>query len=230
MKIIGITLGDQAGVGPEIIEAALDNFVKPKGVRFQILGERLEAVTLGQPTLETAQAALDALEEGAQKLKSGAIDGIVTGPVAKEKLHQVGFNFPGQTEFFADRLACDNYAMCLTGINLTVALVTIHVPLAQVPPLLIKRKLCVSGSCWQSFAYKKRIKVPRIAVCGLNPHAGENGAFGREDIEMIAPAIRQLNEEFQWPSFLAHIHPTLSLVTRLRGSTMQCSACTTIKA
>jgi len=196
MKIIGITLGDQAGVGPEIIDAALGNFIKPEGVRFQILGERLEDVTLGQPTLKTAQAALVALEEGAQKLRSGEIDGIVTGPVAKEGLHKLGFDFPGQTEFFADRMDCDNHAMCLTGANLTVALVTVHVPLAQVAVLLSQKEIARVGKLLAQFCQQKGISAPRVAVCGLNPHAGENGAFGSEDVEIVAPAVTQLNQEF----------------------------------
>ncbi len=201
MKTIGITLGDQAGVGPEIIDAALAGFAVPDGVRFEILGRRLETVTLGQPTLETAQAALDALEDGAEKLKTGEIDAIVTGPVAKEALHELGFDFPGQTEFFADRLACDNHAMCLTGENLTVALVTIHVPLAQVPVLLSTPEIVRVGKLLAQFCQQRGIEVPRIAVCGLNPHAGENGAFGREDIEIVAPAVMQLNQEFSVAEF-----------------------------
>lgn len=201
MKIIGITLGDQSGVGPEITDAALGNFINPEGVHFQILGKRLENVTLGQPTLETAQAALDALEEGAQKLKTGEIDAIVTGPVAKEALHELGFNFPGQTEFFADRLACDNHAMCLTGATLTVALVTIHVPLAQVPVLLSTPEIVRVGKLLAQFCLQRGIEIPRIAVCGLNPHAGENGAFGHEDIEIVAPAVTRLNQEFPVAEF-----------------------------
>ncbi len=201
MKKIGITLGDQAGVGPEIIDAALAHFAAPANIQFEILGERLQGVTLGQPSLATAQAALDALEEGAQKLKDGEIDAIVTGPVAKEGLHQLGFDFPGQTEFFADRLACESHAMCLTGANLTVALVTIHVPIAQVSELLSMSEIVRIGKLLAQFCRQKGIDSPRIAVCGLNPHAGENGAFGSEDIEVVAPAITQLNQQFSGAAF-----------------------------
>ena len=201
MKTIGITLGDQAGVGPELIEAALARMVIPEGLRFEILGRKLEGLTVGQPTLETARAALDALEEGAQKLKSGEIDAIVTGPVAKEALHQLGFNFPGQTEFFADRLDCDSHAMCLTGANLTVALVTIHVPISQVPEMLSTDEIVRIGKLLAQFCLQRGITLPRIAVCGLNPHAGENGAFGHEDVEIVAPAVAQLKREFQAAMF-----------------------------
>ena len=196
MKTIGITLGEQAGIGPEVVESALKNFQTPEGVQFEILGQRLSGVTLGEPTLETAQVALDALEEGARKLKSGEIDAIVTAPVSKEGLHDVGFHYPGQTEFFADRMDCDNHAMCLTGKNLTVALVTIHVALAEVPKLLTTDEIVRVGKLLADFCRQKGKETPRIAVCGLNPHAGENGAFGREDIEVVIPAVEQLVAEY----------------------------------
>ncbi|MGJ8673264.1 4-hydroxythreonine-4-phosphate dehydrogenase PdxA [Rubritalea sp.] len=197
MKKIGITLGDQAGVGPEVVDAALFDLTIPDGFQIEILGERLDGVILGQPTRETAQMALESLEEGARKLNSGEIDAIVTGPVAKEGLHELGFNFPGQTEFFADRLACENHAMCLTGANLTVALVTIHVALSQVPTLISQEEIVRVGKLLADFCQQKGASQARVAVCGLNPHAGENGAFGHEDIEIISPAIKQLNAESQ---------------------------------
>jgi 4-hydroxythreonine-4-phosphate dehydrogenase len=195
VKTIGITLGDQAGVGPEVIDAALQRVRIPAGIELQILGQRLENVILGEPTRETAQAAFDALEEGAAKLKSGEIDAIVTGPVAKEGLHELGFDFPGQTEFFADRLDCENHAMCLTGANLTVALVTIHVALSQVPELVTQEEVVRVGKLLADFCKQKGARTPRVAVCGLNPHASENGAFGHEDEEVVAPAVTQLNAE-----------------------------------
>lgn len=196
MKTVGITLGEQAGIGPEVVEAALANFQTPEGVQFEILGTRLSDVTLGEPTIETAQAALEALEEGAAKLKSGEIDAIVTAPVSKEGLHDVGFHYPGQTEFFADRMDCDNHAMCLTGKNLTVALVTIHVALAEVPKLLTTEEIVRVGKLLADFSRQRGKAKPRIAVCGLNPHAGENGAFGSEDIDTVIPAVEQLVAEY----------------------------------
>lgn len=201
MKTIGITLGDQAGIGPEVVDAALSSFIKPEGIRFEILGERLSNIVLGEPTKETSTAALQALEEGAQKLKSGEIDAIVTAPVSKEGLHDLGFNYPGQTEFFADRMDCDNHAMCLTGQNLTVALVTIHVALAEVPELLTQEEIVRVGKLLADFCHQKGSIKPRIAVCGLNPHAGENGAFGREDIEIVSPAVVQLTKEYSDAEF-----------------------------
>ena len=190
-RTIGITLGDQAGIGPEVVEAALASGQLPDGVDFRVIGQRVEMVP-GEPTVETAQAALDALEESVRLMKSGEIDAVVTAPVGKEGLHGVGFDFPGQTEFFADRLGCDNYAMCLTGKNLTVALVTIHVALSDVPGLLTRGEIVRVGMLLGWFCRQRGVKHPRVAVCGLNPHAGENGAFGREDIEIVAPAVKEL--------------------------------------
>ena len=109
----------------------------------------------------------------------------MTSPVAKEQLHQVGFTFPGQTEFFANRLDCDNFAMCLTGPSLTVAIVTIHVALQDIPKLITTNEIVRIGHLLKTFCEKKTRRQARIAVCGLNPHAGENGAFGDEEITTI---------------------------------------------
>ncbi len=191
LKTIGITRGDQAGIGPEVIEAALASGLLPEGYDYRVIGDLVEAVP-GKPTRVTARAALDALEESARLLKAGEIDAVVTAPVGKEGLHDLGFHFPGQTEFFADRLGCKNHAMCLTGVNLTVALVTIHVALADVPTLISTAEIVRVGELLAEFCLQKGIEKPRIAVCGLNPHAGENGAFGREDIEVVEPAVKEL--------------------------------------
>ena len=142
VKHVGITLGDQAGIGPEVVRAALESGNLPAGFDFKIIGETIDACP-GKPSRASAQAALDALEESVQQLKSGEIDAVVTAPVGKEGLHELGFLFPGQTEFFAERLGCTNHAMCLTGKNLTVALVTIHVggtTIIIITNVMIRRK------------------------------------------------------------------------------------------
>ncbi len=191
--IIGITRGDQAGIGPEVVAAALASGELSSACSYQIIGEQVDAV-LGKPDATTARAALGALEQAAQMLKGGQIDAVVTAPVGKEGLHELGFDFPGQTEFFAERLGCDNHAMCLTGKNLTVALVTIHVALADVPGLLRREEIVRVGRLLADFCRQRGIQSPRIAVCGLNPHAGENGAFGSEDVEIVGPAVAELQQ------------------------------------
>lgn len=190
---IGITRGDQAGIGPEVAAAALASGQLSSAFNYKMIGEEIDAVP-GQPNKGTAKAALDALEDAAEMLKNGQIDAVVTAPVGKEGLHELGFDFPGQTEFFADRLDCDSHAMCLTGKNLTVALVTIHVSLAEVPGMLRAQEIVRVGQLLAGFCRQRSIRSPRIAVCGLNPHAGENGAFGSEDIDIVGPAVAKLQQ------------------------------------
>ena len=195
--IIGYTLGDQAGIGPEIMRAALAA-LQGEQAEFRPMGPAV-AATPGCPTQKTAQAAFDQLEAAAAALKEGRIDAVVTAPVYKEGLHRVGFHFPGQTEFFADRLGVQNFAMCLTGQRLTVALGTIHTALADVPRLLTTAELVRIGTLLADFVRRTSGKsTPRIAVAGLNPHNGENGAFGDEEQRIITPAVAQLQTALPW--------------------------------
>jgi 4-hydroxythreonine-4-phosphate dehydrogenase len=191
---IGITLGDPAGIGPEIVRAALASGRVPETAEYSVIG-RPVACSLGQPTPETAHAALDALEESAARAFRGEIQAVVTGPIHKARMYQIGFQFPGQTEFFADRCGVENFAMLLTGGKLTVALVTTHLPLREVAPALNQGEIVRVGLLLEDFLRRRRIRNPRIAVAGLNPHAGESGALGREEIEMIMPAIAELNSQ-----------------------------------
>ena len=195
--VIGYTLGDQAGIGPEIMRAALAAMEGEQAV-FRPMGPAI-AATPGHPTQETAQAAFDQLEAAAAALKEGRIDAVVTAPVYKEGLHRVGFHFPGQTEFFADRLGVQNFAMCLTGQRLTVALGTIHTALADVPRLLTTAELVRIGTLLADFVRRTSgMSTPRIAVAGINPHNGENGAFGDEEQRIITPAVEQLQSALPW--------------------------------
>ena len=187
--IIGYTLGDQAGIGPEVINKALQ-YCSPQA-QYQLIGKAIDC-TPGQPTRDTAQAALEHLEMAAEALRTGTIDAVVTAPVCKEGLHKVGFPYPGQTEFFADRLGVKNYAMCLTGKRLTVALCTTHTALADVPHLLKSEEIVRIGTLLCEFLQRQGKSSPRLAVAGLNPHNGENGAFGDEESSIIQPAVQLL--------------------------------------
>lgn len=193
MPEILITLGDPAGIGPEVIDAALASGKLPGGFTFRVIGDRSAGIP-GKPTRESARAALDALEESVRLLRETDAAAVVTGPVSKEGLQSVGFPFPGQTEFYAHAFGCDDYGMLLTGPTLTVGLATIHNSLADVPRLLTADGIFRIGKLTAEFLRKKGNPSPRIAVCGLNPHAGENGAFGDEEKTVIAPAIAALNE------------------------------------
>lgn len=187
--VIGYTLGDQAGIGPEVMAKALKHL--PPVAEYRLIGRHISA-TPGCPTEDTAQTALEHLELAAEAMKEGHIDAVVTAPVYKEGLHKVGFSFPGQTEFFADRLGSRNYAMCLTGKKLTVALGTIHTALADVPKLLTCDELVRIGLLLAQFLQRSGKKTPRIALAGVNPHNGENGAFGDEEARIVSPAAEQL--------------------------------------
>src|SRR5439155_11284933 len=124
---IGITVGDPAGIGPEIVQAALTSGRLPENATYSIVGQSIDH-TLGRPTKESAQAALLALEEGVTRARNREIDAVVTCPIHKARMREIGFEFPGQTEFFANRCRITNFAMLPTGGKLTVALVTTHLP------------------------------------------------------------------------------------------------------
>lgn len=188
--IIGYTLGDQAGVGPELIARVLPEL--PGEVEYRPMGPAIEC-TPGHPTADTAHMALEHLEQAAEALREGRIDAVVTAPVCKENLQAIGFPYPGQTEFFADRLGvAHKHAMCLTGEHLTVALCTTHVALEVVAKLLNTDRIIEVGELLCSFLQSVGHEHPRLAVAGLNPHNGEGGAFGRQEQSIISPAVEAL--------------------------------------
>jgi 4-hydroxythreonine-4-phosphate dehydrogenase len=189
---IGITLGDCAGIGPEIVDLALRSDRIPKASEYKIIG-KYPGCSPGQPTIATAHAAAAALEEAVTLARRGELDAVVTGPVHKARMYAAGFKFPGQTEFFAERCGAKNFAMCLTGGKITIALVTTHIPLREVPNALKQSEIVRVGLLLADFLYCRSKSSPRIAVAGLNPHAGESGKIGREEIEIIAPAVAELN-------------------------------------
>src|SRR5882757_3486530 len=190
---IGITLGDTAGIGPEIVRAALDSKRLPASADYRVIGKYPEC-TPGQPSSETARAAAAALEEAVTLTRRGELDAVVTAPIHKARMYEAGFKFPGQTEFFAERCGVENFAMCLTGGKITVALVTAHLPLRKATSALKQLEIVRVGLLLADFLDSRSISSPRIAVAGLNPHAGESGKLGREEIEIIAPAIAELNQ------------------------------------
>ncbi len=189
---IGITLGDCAGIGPEIVNLALKSGRVPDSAEYVVIGRQPNCKP-GEPTIETARAAATALEEAVTLARRGELNAIVTGPVHKARMYEAGFKFPGQTEFFAERCGIKNFAMCLTGGRITVALVTIHLPLSKVSTALKQSEVVRIGLLLAEFLRSRSKNPPRIAVAGLNPHAGESGKFGREEIDVIAPAVEELN-------------------------------------
>jgi 4-hydroxythreonine-4-phosphate dehydrogenase len=203
---IGITLGDCAGIGPEIVDLALKSGRVPDSAEYVVVGRQPNCKP-GQSTIETAQAAAAALEEAVTRARRGELSAVVTGPVHKARMYEAGFKFPGQTEFFAERCGVKNFAMCLIGGRLTVALVTTHIPLKEVPRALKQSEIVRVGLLLAEFLHRRSANEDlnakstqvRIAVCGLNPHAGESGKIGREEIEIISPAIAELKSEIRNP-------------------------------
>jgi 4-hydroxythreonine-4-phosphate dehydrogenase len=152
----------------------------------------------GAPTIGGARASLDALELAVGLARSTAAAALVTGPVSKAQLYGIGFTHPGQTEFVAERcgIAGEMVAMMLAGPSLRTIPVTTHIALKDVPAALSTELIVAKGrTVIRSLRRLFGIERPRLAVAGLNPHAGEDGALGREEIDMVIPAIERLREE-----------------------------------
>lgn len=209
---LAFTCGDPAGVGPEIIarwlaenrEQARDVAVIGPARWLQTLDTAAEKIAVGMaefvaepgsPSGEGALVAWAAMERAAAGCVAGEFAGVVTGPVSKEWLARIGYEHPGQTEFFAARWGGEP-VMAFCGGKLRVVLATWHVPLVQVAqslgPHLLERTVRAADELCRA----EGITVPRIGVCGLNPHAGEAGILGREEIELIDPALNRLRARF----------------------------------
>jgi 4-hydroxythreonine-4-phosphate dehydrogenase len=229
--VLALTCGDPAGVGPEIIAAWLAaNPAEAKNVAVIGPGRWLASLQTeakkipvgldefdpqpGTPTGEGALTAWAAMEHAAAGCKTGDYSGVVTGPVSKEWLARIGYTWPGQTEFFAARWGGEP-VMAFCGGRLRVALVTWHVPLQAVAALLDATRLRRAVSAANDLCRSEGIAKPRIGVCGLNPHAGEAGLLGREEIDVINPVLDELRREFPG---LSRCEPGDTLFARqLRG-------------
>lgn len=159
--------------------------------------EGSEAVP-GQPSLDGARCAFQSLEIATGLARSESASALVTGPVSKAQLSAVGFTYPGQTEFVAERCGVSrtNTVMMIAGPGLRVVPLTIHIPLSAVPgaisiALIKSRAHATARGLRRLFGLAR----PRLAMAGLNPHAGEGGMLGEEEAEILAPAIAQLREE-----------------------------------
>jgi 4-hydroxythreonine-4-phosphate dehydrogenase len=255
---LAVSLGDPAGVGPELIAeawarrevAALPAFFAVGGARLLRAAAAARGIDLavtaitdpdeaaaafahalpvlgpldgdyrpGEPDREGAALALASLTEAARLADEGSADALVTGPVAKARLAEIGFDFPGQTEFVASicGVSASDAVMMLAGPSLRTVPLTVHVALADVPQLvtaaMIERKgAIVAEALMRDFG----IAAPRLAVAALNPHAGEDGLMGSEDANVVAPAIAALRErgiDATGPHsadalFAAHMRPT----------------------
>jgi len=237
LPIIGITMGDPVGVGPEILVKALsspklyavcktviigDSYIIKQALKLLNLNQQINIIddpkqgkyrfdildiidvshidmTIFhslQPNIETGKAMQDYIIKGIDLALSNRIAGLVTCPITKTALKLAGSQFHGHTELLAHRTNTKDYAMMLAGKNLKVVLVTIHIPLSQVPADLttegIINKIRLTHT---SLRERFNIQSPKIAVAGLNPHAGEASMFGRQEEDIIAPAVRIANEQ-----------------------------------
>ncbi|MEM9446384.1 MAG: 4-hydroxythreonine-4-phosphate dehydrogenase PdxA [Verrucomicrobiota bacterium] len=199
-KVIGVTLGDPGGIGPEIIEQGLSLLKPKKSISYRIIGTAGKCRP-GNLNRASAQKALAALNTSVKLLKRGEIHAVVNAPVAKHSLHQIGFTFPGQTEFYARAFGLKNeeVTMMMTSSKLKVSLVTTHCSLQEAIKSLSKKQ--IKATVRRTVAILNRMKVTkkRIAICSLNPHAGEEGLFGQEESKVIAPSIQALSG--QYPDF-----------------------------
>ncbi|MDH6307498.1 4-hydroxythreonine-4-phosphate dehydrogenase [Dysgonomonas sp. PFB1-18] len=155
-------------------------------------------IELGQSTPVAGEAAFQSLEKAVADLKNGVIDVLVTAPINKHNIQREDFHFPGHTEYLEERFGKegDKSLMILVKDSLRVALVTGHMPLADVPKNLTKEKIIEAAVRFEkSLKRDFRIGRPRIAVLSLNPHAGENGLLGSEENDIIKPAIKELQDK-----------------------------------
>ena len=209
---IALTCGDPAGVGPEIIarwvnedpqEAANCVAVGPKSWldTLKIPGVAVGASDYqaqpGKPDSEGARIAWKAMEIAAEGCLQGRFAAVATAPVSKKQLVDVGYPFPGQTEFFAEQWQAEA-TMGFVGERMRVVLASWHNPLAEIPGLLRSHPDLIERAIHQSFRLCRKLGVdsPRIAVCGLNPHAGEAGLLGREELDWIDPLLDRLRTDY----------------------------------
>jgi len=230
---LAVSLGDPAGIGPEVIAKCWDSREALGLPQFVAIGDARSVAAVwdgpielvenpreadaafdyglpliqinaperdvpGHPSVAGAHTSLDSLELAVGLARSGSASAVVTGPVAKEQLYAIGFSHPGQTEFVAERcgISPGNVVMMLAGPTLRTVPVTTHLPLHEVAAQLNSALIESRGrAALRGLQRNFGIAEPRLAISGLNPHAGEGGQLGREELEIIEPAIAALLAE-----------------------------------
>lgn len=211
---IAVTLGDPRGIGPEVVaralEAPLEADITVIGADDQVgairadrriavgnwglgSGEQLPATPGPSRVVQAGRLAGHAIERAAALAMAGEVDAIVTAPINKQALHQAGFRFPGHTEWLAELAGGVEVAMMLASERLRVVLVTTHVALRDVPSLVTQERVVRIGRVTEEALRRWfDLPTPRLALCALNPHAGEGGLFGDEDARVLRPAAEAL--------------------------------------
>ena len=194
-----MTVGDPRGIGPEIVAKALADPQVGERCDIVVVGPEGAGVKVGEPVglwLPKSDATLAgrlsglAIERAVAMALDGAVDGIVTAPIDKAALHAGGYDFPGHTEMLGS-LTGSRVAMMLASDKLRVVLATTHIPLSRVPQSLSIETITEAARITRDGLREWfGIAEPRIALCALNPHAGDSGRFGNEDVELLAPAAK----------------------------------------
>jgi 4-hydroxythreonine-4-phosphate dehydrogenase len=203
---IGITVGDPAGIGPEIAaKAAADPRVLAvcTPVLFDVPADL--PIAPGQLSAAAGRAAYDVIVRAVGAAKTGTVDAIATAPVNKLAFAQAGLPWKGHTDLLAHLCGASRVAMMFYSPKLLVVLATVHVPLAEVPSLLTEERLLETIALTSEWMPRFGIAAPRIAVAGLNPHAGEGGLLGSEDERVIRPAVTRarssgIDASGPWPA------------------------------
>jgi len=214
---IAVTMGDPAGIGAEVLVKALRRLKLRGDTELHLIGDAcilrrhgfrpaarvclhdmahagLGHLHPGRPSSAGARAAYGYLKEAVRMVRAGKADGLVTAPVSKEVLRPVGFRWAGHTEFLAHALGAPQVEMVFVSQRLRVVLVTRHMSLMHAVRAVKKDRIVACGLLIYDFLRRIwKLASPRIAVCGLNPHAGEKGLFGKEEAVQIIPAVKQLN-------------------------------------
>jgi 4-hydroxythreonine-4-phosphate dehydrogenase len=219
---VGLTIGDPAGIGPAITLKAF-NALKDK-VNFVIIGDSfvldrqasllgIKSITrelvdlnnvekkgfsFGEINAQNGKASLEYLDEALDLIKKNKIDCLVTSPISKEAVSLRGVKFLGHTEYLADKTGFKDLLMILVNKKLRFSLLTRHIALKKVPAAItksnLKNNILKTIKCLNSLFL---IKSPKIAVCGINPHASDNGVIGKEEKRLIVPAVRNLSKRYK---------------------------------
>ena len=187
---IAITVGDPSGIGPEIAERAIHD-PSVREVCTPVLYEPPDRATFrpGVLSAQAGRAAYDTIVRAVGDARSGKVDAIATAPLNKEALRLAGFPWSGHTDLLAHLTGAAHVAMMFHSDRLRVVLATVHVPLREVPQALTRDALEQTIDLTAREMPRFGISAVRLAVAGLNPHAGEHGLFGREEEQVISPAI-----------------------------------------
>jgi 4-hydroxythreonine-4-phosphate dehydrogenase len=198
MKPLAITLGDPAGIGAEVVEKALATLDVP----FRLFGRVDGPIAYGEIRAEYGRIALQAIHDAIDAVERGECSALVTAPIHKQSIALAGATFPGHTELLADRagLACyaHDYAMYFDSPKLKTVLLSVHVPLREALSTIDANDIAALAKLMTREYRRLYDKTPRIAVAGVNPHAGEGGRFGDEET-IIAEGVRNAGENVSGP-------------------------------